>query len=58
MKANGLKLHQERFRLDTRENFIMKGVVQPRHRLPRVVVESPSLDVFKRHVDVTLRDVV
>ena len=28
------------------------------HRLPRDVVESPSLELFKKHVDVALRDVV
>jgi len=29
-----------------------------RHRLLREVVESPSLEVFKRRVDVTLNDIV
>ena len=28
------------------------------HRLPGVVVESPSLEVFQSRVDVALRDVV
>jgi len=29
-----------------------------KHSLPRVVVESPSLEVFKNRVDVALRHVV
>ena len=28
------------------------------HRLPRDAVESPSLEVFKNHVDATLRDAI
>jgi len=35
-----------------------KIVVMQWHRLPREVVESPSLEVLKNHGEVALRDVV
>ena len=40
------------------EEFLLRTVVRHWHRLPGEVVQSPSMELFKSHGDVALRDVV
>ena len=44
--------------MDIRNNFFTGRAVSHWHRLPRAVVESPSLEGFKNRVDVALGDMV
>lgn len=42
--------------MDIRKNVFTRKVAKHQNKLPREAVEWPSLEVFKRGVDVVLRD--
>ncbi|KFW61285.1 hypothetical protein AS28_07960, partial [Pygoscelis adeliae] len=55
---NGFKLKEGRFRLDIKKKFFTMRVVRHRNRLPREVVDAPSLEVFKARLDGALSNLV
>ena len=59
-RGNGFKLMAEtgRLRLDIRRKFFTQRVVTHWNRLPKEVVDAPSLEAFKVRLDVALGSLV
>lgn len=56
VRGNVLRLCQEQFRLSIRKILFTKRVARHWNRHSRDTVESSSLQVLKKHVDVALGD--
>lgn len=50
-RSIGCKLHQGKFRLKIRKNFLSMRVVKHWKRIPEEIVESPSLEILNRSFD-------
>ena len=53
-RSNGLKPEHKKFHADVWKDFFTVRVTEHWNRLPRVVVESPSMEVFKTCPDAYL----
>ena len=58
VRGNGFELEEGRSRLDIRKKFFTMKVVRRWNRLPREVVDAPSLEAFKARLDGAVSNLV
>jgi len=57
-KGNRHALENRKFQMNMRKKFFTLKVTEHWNRLPREVVESPSLEIFKICLDALLRSLL
>ncbi|KAK4826413.1 hypothetical protein QYF61_008946 [Mycteria americana] len=57
-RGTNFKLNKGRFRLDIRKKFFTVRVARQWNRLPREVVDAPSLELFKASLDEALSNLI
>ena len=57
-RNNGHKLKHRKFPMNLRKKIFILRVTEHWHRLPGEAVESPSLEIFKTHLDAILCDLL
>jgi len=53
-RGSSLNLEHRKFRTNMQKNLFMVRVMEPWNRLPREAVVSPSMGIFKTHLDAYL----
>ena len=57
-RGDGHKMEPRKFRTNIQKNFFTVRVMEHWNRLPREVVESSSLEIFKAHLDAYLSNLL
>ena len=57
-RSSSLKLEHRKFHTNMQKNFFMVRVTEHWNRLPKEVVECPSMELFKTHLYAYLCDLL
>ena len=53
-RGHTLKMYKNKCNLDIRKNFFSNRVIDSWNKLPQYVIDSGSLNIFKKHLDEAL----